>query len=191
MSELDSLKLRYFDWLLSKVARNKKHKNELKKSGLLEYIHGFEFTWTIWLDENRAYDGKKLREEFLNEKKNSDISDSEIEAFRKESCSFLEMLIALSYRCEKDIMGDVNSPDDHSKDWFWEFLGNLGEKKWVKDGPDFDKKEVKKSIETVINRTFKPSGEGGLFPLKDKDRDQTQIQIWDNLNSYLGQWYPL
>jgi len=37
----------------------------------------------------------------------------------------------------------------------------------------------------VIWRTYNENGNGGLFPLRDSDQDQRQVEIWYQLSAYL------
>ena len=40
-----------------------------------------------------------------------------------------------------------------------------------------------------VERRYKRSGEGGLFPLKNAAKDQRKVEIWYQLSSYLLENY--
>jgi hypothetical protein len=46
-------------------------------------------------------------------------------------------------------------------------------------------------LEDLIWRTYRPNGQGGFFPLKNPQEDQTKIEIWYQLNEYVMEINPL
>ena len=77
----------YFEWLYEFVC-GERFAKEFSFRKLLVYLHSREFTYTLNMDSNRAQDGIDLRERYYG--------DSTI----KGPCSVLEMMLALSIRCE-------------------------------------------------------------------------------------------
>jgi hypothetical protein len=51
-------------------------------------------------------------------------------------------------------------------------------------------RKVQEIMDTVINRTYLPDGTGGFFPLIRPDGDQTQIELWYQLNAYVEELHP-
>ena len=100
----------YFEWLQSLIDGNRYSKTPFTK--LLTYLHDVVFTWIIPKDDNRAEDGIDLRYRFAIEK---DILASK--EFLENSCSVLEMMVALSVRCEEDIMDNARL-GNRTGQWF-------------------------------------------------------------------------
>ena len=82
------------------------------------------------MDENRFADGINLRYRFADE---LGYSREQIALYLNDKpCSILEMMIALSIRCEEQITGDMEE-GDHPDRWFWLMINNLGLTNMVDD----------------------------------------------------------
>jgi hypothetical protein len=46
-------------------------------------------------------------------------------------------------------------------------------------------KEIDDILTRLIERTYKPNGEGGFFPLPQTDEDQTKVEIWYQMSAYI------
>lgn len=133
-----------------------------------------EFTWFVHNDDNRVVQGKELREDFLEET-GAECSQEWLE----QGCSMLEMLIALSRRCAFEA-------DDTAVEWFWIMIDNVGLRPYVdEEFSDVYNIDVDVILERVINRTYDYNGHGGLFPLRNADRDQRKVELWYQMASYL------
>lgn len=168
----------YFEWLCDKV----KHDNQEKSYyALLKTLYNKEFYWsTIELDENRAVDGKKLRDTFASEMGYTDWDSDSI------PCSMFELILALAKRYDA-ILFDTYHKNRTSK-WFWKFLNNL------KLTDCYDEMyglnscslgSINDILNAVIERTYKPNGEGGLFPLNKPKKDQRKVELWYQMSNYL------
>lgn len=162
----------YFNWLYSKVASVDVPTPSLTHLTLLRDLHSTEFVWLIPGDDNRAEDGLGVRKEFL------------IQAFLPQDppwlsipCSVLEMLIAFSRRAEFQT-------DDNARDWFWIFLNNLTIAD-LNDSMDDITEIVTEIMDQFLWRTYRPNGEGGMFPLKRPSHDQRKVEIWYQFCEYL------
>ena len=165
----------YFEWLQSLIDGNRYSKTPFTK--LLTYLHDDVFTWTIPKDDNRAEDGIDLRYRFAIEK---DILASK--EFLENSCSVLEMMVALSVRCEEDIMDNARL-GNRTGQWFWGMLNNLG--LGAQFDSRFDEVYTERVIERFLNRDYEPDGTGGLFTVNNTDRDLRDVEIWYQLCWYL------
>ena len=103
----------YFEWLVDLLQDDYLRDNYQK---LLWKLFTTEFTWIVDYDSNRAKDGIYLR--YLFSRDIDEDFDMDI------GCTVLEMMVALSRRCEDDIMYD---PDigDRTGYWFWTMIQNL------------------------------------------------------------------
>lgn len=167
----------YMRWLYRQVASE--HKRSLLRSywKLMRKLYTTEFVWFIANDDNRVEDGKALRTMFLDaEGVDADIVDAE---WLEIGCSFLEMLVALSHR----LYFDTNTP---ARDWFWHMLTNLG-LAMSNDKNPMEDDEIDEILASVVFRTYEANGQGGLFPLRNPESDQREIEIWYQLSAYLGE----
>lgn len=188
--ELTYVEFMYLQWLMNKV-RCKEYDAD-KYFKLFKELFNRYFTWTISLDANRAYDGKILRDGFKKDVIDGKLpyisfDDLSYEIFFDTQCTTLEMLIGLSYRCEYEVMGEPGNEKPYK--WFWEFLNNLKLLKY--DYDHFDEKKINNIIDVWLNRDFDNDGKYSIFPLKRPYRDQTKIQIWEQMNQYLNEKYPI
>lgn len=177
----DELNNEYFDWMYQLVC-NERYSRNLSYRKLLCYLHSKEFIYTIGMDGNRADDGTDLRYRFGYEHGYegpmiaTDLDD--------RSCSILEMMIALSIRCEESIMDD---PDigNRTGQWFWNMIVNLG--LGTMTDIKFDKDFVDDIITKFLNRDYERNGEGGLFSVKHCRRDLRSVEIWYQMCWYLDE----
>jgi len=134
-------------------------------------MHNVEFVWLVPNDDNRVEDCRELREEFLYQKKTKwDISLPWV--------TFLEVLVALSRRVAFNAGGDAES-------WAWRLIKNLRLNKACDPLTEAKIKRIEDTLYSLVWRTYHPSGKGGFFPLKYPDKDQTKLEIWDQMNAYI------
>lgn len=162
----------YLNWLYGQIADPDERRPSRKFWRLARHLYTKEFVWFVPNDDNRADDGLYIREEFIEELGLSDVDPD----WMKLGCSMLELLIALSRRLSFQGDGDP-------RDWFWHLIDNLGLRFDDRRRLPFD--VVEETLDRVIWRTYRRNGEGGLFPLRHPDRDQRDVEIWRQLNSYL------
>ena len=166
----------YFEWLYDLVCKGR-YAKEISYRKLLMYLHTTEFVYLIPMDSNRADDGINLRYRFAYDYK----SPAAAETFLDGPCSVLEMMIALSIRCE-EIM-DNPAIGDRTAQWFWEMISNLGLRVMIDD--NFDKDYVRSVINRFLYREYEPNGKGGLFTVRHCNADLRDEEIWVQLCWYL------
>ncbi len=172
---------RYFDWMYQLVADDRYFKSYRK---LFSRLHDTEFTYTIPMDGNRAEDGIDLRYRFGRENAYPDAMVACL--LDVNPCSILEMMIALSIRCEEHIM-DNPEIGDRTREWFWEMLVNLG--LGSMDDAQYDEAYVDEVLERFLNREYEANGKGGLFIVQNPryaQYDLRTVDIWYQLNWYLS-----
>lgn len=166
----------YFKWLAVQVVNHRPRNPRSTYWSILRQLHQTEFTWTVHNDDNRVEDGRELRSEFLESINYVTIP---IPGWQTLGCSFLEMLIALSRRLSFQAEGEPS-------DWFWHLLDNVG---LIVSDWDYEEQRMRGYVDQVLqslnNRTYDRNGRGGLFPLHDSDVDQTQVELWYQMNYYL------
>ena len=165
---LDNL---YFNWLCAKVIQLENPTPSLRYDKLFRILHSTEYVWLIPGDDDRAEDGVELRYTFLQETGLEDDLHWE-----HQTCSVFEMLMAFSKRCEF-------ATDVPYIDWFWEFIENLGLRRYNDAANGFDR--VDELLYIFVWRQYDFNGVGGLFPLKETTMDQTETDVWYQFSHYL------
>ncbi len=163
----------YLEWLYAQVGPVREKRSSKTYWNLLRLLYTKEFIWLIPNDDNRVEDGRELRHEFVNSLNLHHI-DRE---WMSLGCSFLEMLIALSGRFAFEAGGDRAY-------WFWHFLRVLDLDIYT-DNMQLPLEKIDDTLDTVIWRTYRSDGHGGLFPLKHPHEDQTEVELWYQLGAYL------
>lgn len=173
---IETVRNRYFEWLIKSVFYGHEYKNY---TILLEYLFSKPFYSLIDRDKNRACDGMSLRYLFSDEEK---IDEREISAsidFLNNTCSVLEMMVALAMRIER-MMSDPYK-GNRTGLWFSDMLRSLGVIDMVNDNFDFNK--VDHAINRFLAREYDKNGYGGLFVVNTTN-DLTRVEIW-----YQAMWY--
>lgn len=167
----------YFNWLYDKVCEDR-FSDKISYRKLLMRLHDTKFTYLLDRDKNRADDGIGLRRRFANDYTCIDEAD----AYLTESCSVLEMMLALAIRCEETIMDDP-AYGDRTTQWFWGMIVNLGLGSMTDD--NFDKQFVTSVLKKFLNREYEPNGHGGLFYVRNCEYDLRDVEIWIQLCWYI------
>ncbi len=171
----NSLRKEYFEWMYHTVCDGHfATENSYRK--LLLYLDSIDYYWILQDDSNRAADGEDLRWSFLfwngMEERINELQGS---------CSVLEMILAMAYRCE-EIMDDAVIGDRTSQ-WFWNMMNNLGLGGMI--DTRFDEGFVNSVIYIFLDREFKPDGHGSLFVVRNCDVDLRNVNIWTCMLWYL------
>jgi hypothetical protein len=171
------LREQYFEWLCSKVIDDD---SNVRYSKLMSCLFDSIFEPIIDMDENRAEDGKNLRYRFGSE--NNVPRSVVLVELDDYKCNMLEMMIALSIRCEDTIMTD-DEFGDRTGEWFWNMIVSLG--LGTMNDQRFDEKYVNIIINRFINRQYRRNGEGGLFTVDGIKKDMRKFEIWYQMCWYL------
>lgn len=131
-------------------------------------LNSVPFIPKMAMDENRADDGLMLRDRYGS---NS-----------RQPCSILEMMVALAYRCEKNIMLD-DEYGDRTSEWFTHMLLSLGIEGMSNE--DYDEDYVDFVLTKFLDRKYSKNGKGGLFTTDDKAVDMRKLEIWSQMHKFL------
>jgi hypothetical protein len=162
----------YFEWLISQIDI----RGTRTFYDLFEMLFTIEFVWTVPHDNNRLQDGLDLRTEFLN----GYPRGSRQKIYLGKGATVLEVLIALSRRLAFTAGG-------RAEDWAWQLLANLRLNKMTDPFTENKARKVDNIIETLIWRQYRDDGFGGFFPLNWPDKDQTQVEIWYQMQKYVNE----
>lgn len=169
----------YFRWMYDLVC-DETYSKGLTYRRLLHHLHETEFTYTIGMDGNRAEDGVDLRYRFARIRNYPYPMIAEY--LDDRPCSILEMMIALSIRCEEHLMDDP-SIGDRTGQWFWNMINSLGlgAMNDLRYREDF----VDDILERFLNREYERNGKGGLFTVRYGRKDLRTMEIWYQMCLYL------
>lgn len=173
-NDLRDLRDLYFEWLYDLVS-GERFSKETSYRRLLRRLYDTEFIFTIPKDDNRAEDGKDLRRRF-----------TEYEDFLDEPCSVLEMMAALAVRIEESIMDDPQK-GDRTRQWFWKMVVSLGLGSMYDN--HYDEERVDYILDRFLNREYEADGKGGLFTVKNCDKDLRDVEIWIQMLWYIDSVY--
>jgi hypothetical protein len=152
---------------------------------LLSLLHSIEYKPYFELDNNRLIDGIYLRYRFGHEIGYSyHDMDNDESVFMSKPCSVLEMMVALAYRVEEQIM-DNNSYGNRMSVWFWSMIVSLGLGKMYDDV--FDKDLCIDIVQRFMSHAYSPDGKGGLFTLANPQFDMRDADIWCQCMWYLNE----
>jgi len=165
----DRLDDQYLDWLYDLVGRQAK---QIEHYRLMKQMFTTEFIPLVPNDDNRCMDGVAIRQEFIAE--NGSIRPSR--NWLNEGCSVLEMVIGISRHIVFEMGGDVG-------EWFWHLIDNLRITKY--NDSQYNERIVRNVLERLVWRKYSYDGTGGLFPLKEPQEHQAEVELWFQMESYL------
>lgn len=175
----NDLRREYFEWLCGLIGGEGVSKG-LSYRKLLESLFFTPFRYSIKRDKNRAADGEEMRYRFATVR---GIDHRVIDAeFHTKRCSVLEMMVALAVRCEETIMDDPYK-GNRTGQWFWGMVVSLGLGSMLDD--NFDDDYFHFTMDRFLNREYEPNGKGGLFTIRNCNRDVREVEIWHQMCWYL------
>jgi len=159
----------YFSWLCAKVL----DPNTRDYAQLMDILFGTPFTWVkeVPADEHRYADGLEIRRDFLRRRS---IKRNALDAI---PISILEVWIAFANRASFQT-------DIPARDWFWEFLTNLGLDRFKRIS-ESDVPLIEDVLYAFTWRAYEPNGFGGMFPIEETPNDQRVIEIWYQFCEYI------
>lgn len=163
----------YYSWLTKKIDIP----NEKTYFDLFERMHNVEFIWTVPNDDNRVQDALDLRTEFL---------DGKTGEIQLGGATCLEIVVALSQK-----VAFIASGNKHAHQWAWTLLKNLGLRRFSDPLTPEKVNHIDQIFHDLIWRNYHVDGRGGFFPLQNPDVDQTQVEIWYQLNAYVSEMTDL
>lgn len=135
------------------------------------------------MDDARIDEIKTLKERFQID---NDLTNDEIKVLIWQEPTWFDVLVALSYRIEHEVMTDPDEGDRTAK-WFWCMIDNLGLRNISLDIDSPEESSIHDAIDRLKDRTYDQNGSGGLFPLKGKKTDQRRVGLWNQAQAWLAQ----
>lgn len=176
----------YLGWLIGKIRK------EDTSEELCRVLFETDFVYEMDEDEIRARDALDLRTYYAEEEgRGEGKSKRDTDRIWKSihgKCSVLELLVSLCRHL--DLMLNEGDEGEMMPKFFGIFIRNLGLDGI--DDEDFDHREKstkafwKEKIGRFIDRKYDfNGGNGGLFPLKETEKDQRKVSIWYQMNAWL------
>lgn len=178
MENKQNLNSEYLEWLKHFVMQGSQSASKYKD--FFNLLHEIEFTYCLPMDENREQDGINLRARFLYEHNYKE----ENLYYLENPCSVLEMMVALTLRCEENLAWDPYECGDRTGVWFWKMVSNIGLIGHI-EGNNFDSVFVNDKISKCLERNYQPNGRGGFFIVQKAPKDMRDVDIWTQANWYL------
>lgn len=172
----------YFDYIISLIDSPDIYNYNV----LLDILYRTDFRWSVPNDDNRATDGISIRYNYQEE---FNIPMAEIEELLNVPCSVIEVICGLAIRMD-EIMRDPEEP--HINRWFWELIDNLNLLDYTDDQfkkGAWSQSDVVKILDIFMDRTYDELGRGGLFPRNSCYKNQREIELFSQMNGYLGEFY--
>lgn len=166
----------YYNWLLNRI-EDPDRPIVRKYTELLNALYSKRYEYRIARDSNRAMDGVDLRYEFGGI---FGYSRHYIDRWLVGQCSMLELMVALSARCENEISGTT---DAHV--WFWLMVESLNLEGM--DNDHFEPDYVNQALEDFMAGNYRRNGEGSLFTLKNTHRDMRRLELWYQMHAFLNE----
>lgn len=163
----------YFDWLVS-FTQFKVIPLTSRDHDILWKLFCTPYRYTIARDVNRSCEGSMLRDQYS-------AKFAEKPETQTYECSMLEMMVALSIRCDATIT--LDETDANPNYWFeimWDSLGL---------------NDTSRNVDYIIGRfnsgSYCWNGDGGLFyiPNLDPKIDMPKYELWAQMNLYMNYLY--
>ncbi len=168
----------YFIWLCELVY-DEHYFDTTRYRALLRQMYGTEFRYDNRSDANRAADGRDLRGRFCYER---GYDSTEVERYLDVgNASVLEVLVALSVRCEDQFMEDLAYGNRTSK-WFSDMIDSL-ELDCMYDSR-YNADHVADVLNCFMDRMYDRDGRGGLF-ISNDGTNMRELDIWYQMCHYI------
>lgn len=177
---MTSLERDYYNWLCAKAVPDIQLRSVY--SNLLYILYTTNYTPSLEKDVNRECDGHDFIYQYGYEHnlQNSFMRDY----IQREGCSILEMMVALAFRMEVEILADQDK-GNRVHVWFWNMIRSLD-----LDGQydkAFDWKYVTYRLQCFENRDYYANGKYGLFTISNPNIDMRNCEIWWQMMYYIGE----
>lgn len=163
----------YLSWLYTRIGSVQETRQSKTYWRIFRLLYSKEFVWLIPNDDNRVEDGRDLRYEFLDE---TGLSGKIDPNWMGMGCSVLELIFGVAKRLSFEA-------DRTPLHWFWEVMNNLGLSGYT--DRDYDQEQIEDVVDIFIWRTYRPDGQGGMFPLRYPPEDQREVELWYQMAAYI------
>jgi hypothetical protein len=78
---------------------------------------------------------------------------------------------------------------DEPEIWAFRLIKNLKLETTANPLTDRRRRQIDARLDSLVWRTYFPTGSGGFFPLKNPQSDQTKKEIWAQMAEYINERY--
>lgn len=168
----------YLAWLTENFCKCK----DAKYTRLLQKFWEKEFYSLIPHDEDRGKDGLAYREKWSAETGlESDFGCPRV----------LEVLIGLSERIHSQLWGGQYADKWSRTDIFWKLVGNLKVLQYDDSYLGGISEPVGNMLENWLERKYSKDGTGGIFVVKDVEKNFKKLNLWDQMQIFVREAWPL
>ena len=163
---------------------------------LCEILQGTYFVSLVEFDENRADEGRHLRNEWADT--DGDIHELEDELI-PYTCTMLELLLVMARRMAYEMMDSQFEAETVSRNdrirKAAEMLENAGLAYFRNDifeaEPQYSERQIKAILGSIVYRRYDQKGNGGFFPCENPRTDQRSTELLIQMNNYLEENYDI
>lgn len=193
--EKRNIQFAYMSWLVSTYINNNDAMDNYHN--LICGLFKTKFIPIVGNDDNRAGDGRALRQRFVDFLANKkEYGDRRIQKivwilYSDPDANMLEVMIGICLRLEDMTRSFV--PDNSCTHWFIQLLNNLN----IEDLTDDIYNDVNgddrlyETMKILNDREYDSLGHGSFFPMKDtkknRKRDYRTIEIWYQMQAWTGE----
>lgn len=163
----------YLEWLMNGMCRDR-FPDTISYQKLFRLLLTTEFKPLIPKDQNRVSDALELREGFIEDWRHI-LKPDGLRHLKYMPCTILEVMVALATRMENSIMTNPKYGDRTSQ-WFWMMVSSLGLNGMYDER--FDERTAVDILRHFVRREYEPNGVGGLFTIRNTDKDLREVEIW-------------
>lgn len=171
----------YYEWLIYQVTDEEMAYERYTK--LFKFLADTEYRWVHPYDANRAEDGLYLRSMYEDTVDYFDQYFGDVPPY----ATLLEVMVALAIRCENEIMYDPDEGDRTSM-WFWIMIKNAG---LDMTDESFNDIRATRIVNKIMKNAYGDHGEGGLFLCHFCNEKVSKMDIWQQMNVYLNENFPV
>lgn len=173
----------YLDWMSAIAFHDSSERSQYQS--LLHHLHSIPFYFLIPMDENRMVDGIDLRYRFAHDH-SLNPEDTMSELGQNNSCSVLEMMVALALKGDERVLYDYETGS--KSDYI--FKAMLASSQLTDSRNDrFSPEYVSYRVDCILKREYEYDGFGGLFTVNNPRMDMRDVDIWYQMNWYLQTLY--
>lgn len=142
---------------------------------LWRFLFEYDFRVVVPNDMNRVIDTYEIRRRYRIRSNNYQ------ETIETGVASVLEVLVAFAQRIDLEYVGIPG--EYHPERVIYEMILNLEFDRWNKTG--YGRQFVEQKLNRWLDRVYTRKGIGGAFPINTDPRDQRELELWEQMISYI------
>lgn len=183
MADKPTMAGEYFNWLYDQVYSVRDIDSPNSYTALCFQMDEIAFNHSVPNDVNRADDAVQFRFEFrenlIRHRRIFSFEPWEWDKLIDAPPSVFEVLVALAGRAAFE-------DGRQASDWFAEFVANLKLGGYTDEAyEESDRSRVRRILVKFNERRYDMYGRGGIFPLREPQEDQRDVELWYQKAAYM------